>query len=84
MFFCYNGAIYCKGVIVAQFENEKSCNDGDIVTVIVDIKMGVIEFRRNGKLMHDGFPLGKNFNVKKIRACVDMCDCGDEVMFLPS
>ena len=84
MFFCYNGAIYCKGVIVAQFENEKSCNDGDIVTVIVDIKMGVIEFRRNGKLMHDGFPFGKNFNVKKIRACVDMCDCGDEVMFLPS
>ena len=84
MFFCYNGAIYCKGVIVAQFENEKSRNDGDIVTAIVDIKMGVIEFRRNGKLMHDGFPFGKNFNVKKIRACVDMCDCGDEVMFLPS
>ena len=49
-----------------------------------DSHLVVIEFRRNGKLMHDGFPFGKNFNVKKIRACVDMCDCGDEVMFLPS
>ena len=81
IFYCFNSAIYFKGIVTFAFESDKKCNDGEIITMIVCHSKGTVEFKKNGKLIHEPFPIG-NFDMMKIRACVDLCDYGDKVIFL--
>jgi hypothetical protein len=49
--------------------------------MIVCHSKGTVEFKKNGKLIHEPFPIG-NYDMTKIRACVDLCDYGDKIVFL--
>jgi hypothetical protein len=81
IFYCFNCSIYSKGVIVAQLEEEKKCNEGDVISLIISNSTNYLEFRKNGKCLYEPFNLS-NFDNSKIRACVDLCDYGDKVEFL--
>ena len=81
IFYCFNCSIYSKGVIVAQLDKEKKCNEGDIITMIISNSSNILEFRKNGKCLYEPFVLS-NYDNSKIRACVDLCDYGDKVQFL--
>jgi hypothetical protein len=80
VFYCFNSAIYFKGIVNVAFENDKKCNEGEIITMIVCHSKRNIEFKKNGKLIHV-FDIG-NCDMMKIRACVDLCDYGDKIIFL--
>lgn len=79
IFYCFNCAVYSKGVVIAEYEKEKTCNEGDIISIIFDINESGLEFRRNGKLMHSKI---RDIDMNKMKICVDLSDYGDEVMFL--
>jgi len=81
MFYCYNSAIYHKGVIMVSPTKEKKCYDGDIITMIIKRSKNLVQFRKNGKPIFDPVYI-KDINISEIRAAVDMSDFDDEVEFL--
>ena len=81
MFYCYNSAIYRKGVIMVSHPKEKKCYDGEIITMIIKKSKNSIQFRKNGKPIFDAFTIS-GLNKSLIRAAVDMSDYDDEVEFL--
>ena len=81
MFYCFNSAIYHKGVIMVSSPKEKKCYDGDIITMIIKKSKNTVQFRKNGKPAFDPIPIS-GLNKSRIRAAVDMSDGDDEVEFL--
>ena len=81
MFYCYNSAIYRKGVIMVSHPKEKKCYDGEIITMIIKKSKNSIQFRKNGKPIFDAFTIS-GLNKSLIRAAVDMSDYDDEIEFL--
>ena len=81
MFYCYNSAIYHKGVIMVSHPKEKKCYDGEIITMIIKKSKNTVQFRRNGKPIFDPIPV-TGLRNSLIKAAVDMSDYDDEVEFL--
>ena len=81
MLYCFNSAIYHKGVIMINNPKNKKCYDGEIISIIIQRSKNTIQFRKNGKPVFDPIfvpELGQSL----IRAAVDMSDYGDEIEFL--
>ena len=49
MFYCFNSAIYHKGVVMVSNPKEKKCYDGEIITMIIKKSKNTVQFRKNGK-----------------------------------
>ena len=81
MFYCFNSAIYHKGVIMVSNPKDKKCYDGEIITMIIKKSKNSVQFRRNGKPVFDPISV-PGLNQSLIRAAVDISDCDDEVEFL--
>ena len=81
MFYCFNSAIYHKGVVMVSNPKEKKCYDGEIVTMIIKKSKNTVQFRKNGKPVFDAINIPE-LNQSLIRAAVDMSDFDDEVEFL--
>ena len=81
MFYCFNSAIYHKGVIMVSNPKDKKCYDGEIITMIIKKSKNNVQFRRNGKPVFDPITV-PGLNQSLIRAAVDISDCDDEVEFL--
>jgi hypothetical protein len=81
MFYCFNSAIYHKGVIMVSNPKEKKCYDGEIITMIIKKSKNTVQFRKNGKPVFDAINIPE-LNQSLIRAAVDMSDFDDEVEFL--
>ena len=81
MFYCYNSAIYFKGVIMVSNPKEKKCYDGEIITMIIKKNKNTVQFRKNGKPIFDPITIS-GLGQSLVRAAVDMSDYDDEVEFL--
>ena len=81
MFYCFNSAIYHKGVVMVSNPKEKKCYDGEIITMIIKKSKNTVQFRKNGKPVFDAIDVPE-LNQSLIRAAVDMSDFDDEVEFL--
>ena len=81
MFYCFNSAIYHKGVVMVSNPKEKKCYDGEIITMIIKKSKNTVQFRKNGKPVFDAINIPE-LNQSLIRAAVDMSDFDDEVEFL--
>ena len=81
MFYCFNSAIYHKGVVMVSNPKEKKCYDGEIITMIIKKSKNTVQFRKNGKPVFDAINIPE-LNQNLIRAAVDMSDFDDEVEFL--
>ena len=81
MFYCFNSAIYHKGVVMVSNPKEKKCYDGEIITMIIKKSKNTVQFRKNGKPVFDAIDVPE-LNQSLIRAAVDMSDFDDEVVFL--
>ena len=81
MFYCFNSAIYHKGVIMVSNPKEKKCYDGEIITIIIRKSKNTVQFRKNGKPVFDPISVPE-LSQSLIRAAVDMSDFDDEVEFL--
>ena len=81
MFYCFNSAIYHKGVVMVSNPKEKKCYDGEIITLIIKKSKNTVQFRKNGKPVFDAIDVPE-LNQSLIRAAVDMSDFDDEVEFL--
>ena len=81
MFYCFNSAIYHKGVVMVSNPKEKKCYDGEIITLIIKKSKNTVQFRKNGKPVFDAINIPE-LNQSLIRAAVDMSDFDDEVEFL--
>ena len=81
MFYCFNSAIYQKGVVMVSNPKEKKCYDGEIITMIIKKSKNTVQFRKNGKPVFDAINIPE-LNQSLIRAAVDMSDFDDEVEFL--
>ena len=81
MFYCFNSAIYHKGVVMVSNPKEKKCYDGEIITMIIKKSKNTVQFRKNGKPIFDAINIPE-LNQSLIRAAVDMSDFDDEVEFL--
>ena len=81
MFYCFNSAIYHKGVVMVSQPKEKKCYDGEIITMIIKKSKNTVQFRKNGKPIFDAINI-PDLNQSLIRAAVDMSDFDDEVEFL--
>ena len=81
MFYCFNSAIYHKGVVMVSNPKEKKCYDGEIITIIIKKSKNTVQFRKNGKPVFDAINIPE-LNQSLIRAAVDMSDFDDEVEFL--
>ena len=81
MFYCFNSAIYHKGVIMVSNPKEKKCYDGEIISLIIKRSKNTVQFRKNGKPVFDPINIPE-LNQSLIRAAVDMSDFDDEVEFL--
>ena len=81
MFYCFNSAIYHKGVVMVSNPKEKKCYDGEIITMIIKKSKNTVQFRKNGKPVFDAINISE-LNQSLIRAAVDMSDFDDEVEFL--
>ena len=81
MFYCFNSAIYHKGVVMVSNPKEKKCYDGEIITMIIKKSKNTVQFRKNGKPVFDAINI-PGLNQSLIRAAVDMSDFDDEVEFL--
>ena len=81
MFYCFNSAIYHKGVVMVSNPKEKKCYDGEIITMIIKKSKNTVQFRKNGKPIFDAIDVPE-LNQSLIRAAVDMSDFDDEVEFL--
>ena len=81
MFYCFNSAIYHKGVIMVSNPKEKKCYDGEIITMIIKRSKNTVQFRKNGKPVFDPIFIPE-LNQSLIRAAIDMSDFDDEVEFL--
>ena len=83
MFYCYNSSIYSKGR--SNKYGSGVCVDGDVITLTIDFLNSTIAFRKNGIHFSDPFKvscLEKADYRKKLRFGVDMCEYGDEIMFI--
>lgn len=82
VFYCFNSSLYRQGVTV--LEKDKLCNEGDIITIKLDMNSKAVEFRRNGdSVYNEQITLdGWIRDLSKIRFSVDLSDCGDTVMFI--
>ena len=81
MFYCFNSAIYHKGVIMVSNPKEKKCYDGEIITMIIKRSKNSVQFRKNGKPVFDAINIPE-LSQSLIRAAIDMSDFEDEVEFL--
>ena len=81
MFYCFNSAIYHKGVVMVSNPKEKKCYDGEVITMIIIKSKNTVQFRKNGKPVFDAINI-PGLNQSLIRAAVDMSDFDDEVEFL--
>ena len=81
MFYCFNSAIYHKGVIMVSHPKEKKCYDGEIISLIIKKSKNTVQFRKNGKPVFDPINIPE-LNTSLIRAAVDMSDFDDEIEFL--
>ena len=81
MFYCFNSAIYHKGVVMVSNPKEKKCYDGEIITMIIKKSKNTVQFRKNGKPVFDAIDVPE-LNQSLIRAAVDMSYFDDEVEFL--
>ena len=81
MFYCFNSAIYHKGVVMVSNPKEKKCYDGEVITMIIKKSKNTVQFRKNGKPVFDAINI-PGLNQSLIRAAVDMSDFDDEVEFL--
>ena len=81
MFYCFNSAIYHKGVVMVSNPKEKKCYDGEIITMIIKKSKNTVQFRKNGKPVFDAINIPE-LNQSLIRAAIDMSDFDDEVEFL--
>lgn len=81
MFYCFNSAIYHKGVVMVSNPKEKKCYDGEIITMIIKKSKNTVQFRKSGKPVFDAINIPE-LNQSLIRAAVDMSDFDDEVEFL--
>ena len=81
MFYCFNSAIYHKGVIMVSNPKEKKCYDGEIISLIIKRSKNTVQFRKNGKPVFDPINIPE-LNQSLIRAAVDMSDFDDEIEFL--
>ena len=81
MFYCFNSAIYHKGVVMVSNPKEKKCYDGEVITMIIKKSKNTVQFRKNGKPVFDAINIPE-LNQSLIRAAVDMSDFDDEVEFL--
>ena len=81
MFYCFNSAIYHKGIVMVSNPKEKKCYDGEIITMIIKKSKNTVQFRKNGKPVFDAINIPE-LNQSLIRAAVDMSDFDDEVEFL--
>ena len=83
MFYCYNSSIYSKGR--SNKYGSGVCVDGDVITLTIYFLNSTIAFRKNGIHFSDPFKvscLEKADYRKKLRFGVDMCEYGDEIMFI--
>jgi len=81
MFYCFNSAIYHKGVVMVSNPKEKKCYDGEVITMIIKKSKNTVQFRKNGKPVFDAINI-PGLNQSLIRAAVDMSDFDDEIEFL--
>ena len=81
MFYCFNSAIYHKGVVMVSNPKDKKCYDGEIITMIIKKSKNTVQFRKNGKPVFDPIDIPE-LNQSFVRAAVDMSDYDDEVEFL--
>ena len=81
MFYCFNSAIYHKGVVMVSNPKEKTCYDGEVITMIIKKSKNTVQFRKNGKPVFDAINI-PGLNQSLIRAAIDMSDFDDEVEFL--
>ena len=81
MFYCFNSAIYHKGVVMVSNPKEKKCYDGEVITMIIKKSKNTVQFRKNGKPVFDAINI-PGLNQSLIRAAIDMSDFDDEVEFL--
>ena len=81
MFYCFNSAIYHKGVIMVSNPKDKKSYDGEIITLIIKKSKNTVQFRKNGKPVFDPINIPE-LNQSLIRAAIDMSDFDDEIEFL--
>ena len=83
MFYCYNSSIYSKGR--SHKYGSGICVEGDVITMIIDFPNKTISFRKNGNIFTEPFSINlieKPEMRKKMRFALDMCEYGDEIVFL--
>lgn len=93
MLYCYNKNIYKNGVLFYNYledksnklKQTKSCVDGDILSLYINLSKNEINFRLNGNIIIDSIPvieLSIPEKLNNLRVCLDMSDSLDTISFI--